>query len=74
MQEPELGLVATQIESLVEVLDLAVADNLLQPNQVRQLQMYLPLYKLSNHCTKAEGLGDACTTAGPGTRGSGLRG
>ena len=35
MQEPELGLAATQIESLVEILDLAVADNLLQPNQVR---------------------------------------
>ena len=33
-QEPDLALVATQIESLAEILELAVADNLLQPNQV----------------------------------------
>ena len=36
-QEHELGLAATQIEALVEILELAVADNLLQPNQVGML-------------------------------------
>ena len=34
VQEHELGLAATQIEALVEILELAVADNLLQPSQV----------------------------------------
>ena len=37
LQEHELGLAATQIEALVEILEVAVADNLLQPSQVPAL-------------------------------------